>query len=41
MGLGIIFGFMSSQLGFVGALRSFHVCPNSYLLLNLANVDGR
>jgi hypothetical protein len=40
MGLGILFGFVSSQIGFAGALQSFHVCVNSYLLPNLANADG-
>ena len=40
MGLRILFSFMSSQLGYVGALHSFHVCANSHYLANLWNVDG-
>ena len=38
--LPILFGFVSSQLGFAGALQSFHVCANSPHLPNLANVDN-
>lgn len=40
IGTCILFGFMSSHLGFVGAIRTFHVWANSHLLANLANVDG-
>lgn len=39
MGLGIMFGFVSSQLGYAGTLRSYHICANSYLLPNLASFD--
>ena len=39
-GLRILFGLVSSQLGFAGALWSFHVWANSHHLANLANVDG-
>ena len=38
--LHILFGFVSSQLWFVGAFWSFYVCANSDHLTNLANVDG-
>ena len=39
IGLGIMFGFVGSQLGYAGALRSYHICANSYLLPNLVSVD--
>ena len=40
MGLGIIFGFLRTQLGFVGVVQTLHGCANSYLHAYLTNVDG-
>ena len=39
MGLQIMFGFVSFQLGFAGALQSF-MSANLHHLANLANVDA-
>ena len=39
-GLRILFGFVTSQLGFLGAFWSFYVCVNSNHLANFVNVDG-